>query len=258
MNKLIIANWKMNPSTLAEAYALFGSVKKVALLARNTSTVIAPPHVFLQPLASSTRAKRLQFAAQNIHFAKSGSQVGEVSASQVKDVGASMVLIGHSARRRSGETEEDINKKIETALEEKLIPVVFVGERERDAHGTFLRTLRKQITIALEGIKINKVKNIVFVYEPVWAISTNKTNGDGQEITANDIHKMVLFLQKTIAELYGLPIARKVRVLYGGSVNAQNISSVLSVPRIDGAVVGAASLDAAEFRAILQVANKTR
>ena len=246
----------MNPSTLAEAKELFDTTKKTALTTRNISTIVAPPHMFLHALSASTRAKRLQFAAQNIHSEIAGAEVGEVSAMQAKDIGVTYALVGHSAHRNAGETDEGINKKIITALSTKLTPVLFVGEQERDAHGNFLHALRKQVVAALEGVEAKDIKNIVFVYEPVWAISTNKSQDGEEEITANDMHKMVLYIQKVLAELHGLPVARKAQILYGGSVNSQNTTEILSVPGVSGAVVGAASLDAKEFRSILQAANK--
>ena len=254
-DKLVIANWKMNPSTLSEANELFEITKKTALTTRNVTTIIAPPTIFLHSLASSTRAKRLRFAVQNVHFNMIGPQVGEASVLQAKDSGAIYALIGHSDRRSAGETNEDLNKKVLVALDVKLTPIVFVGETERDNNGNFLRTLRRQIMSLLKNVPQNRVKDIIFVYEPVWAISTNLSKVS-QEITPNEIHKMVLYIRKVLVEVYDLSIARKVRVLYGGSVNSQNISDVLSVLGITGVVIGAASLDGEQIRRMLQIANK--
>lgn len=243
----------MNPKTLREALELLNATKKTSLATRKVNTVIAPPIVFLQPLATSTRAKRLQFAAQNVHFKESGPQVGEVSAVQVKDVGASYVLLGHSARRHDGETDEDVSQKIMTVLASKLIPVVFVGEQDRDENGNFLNVVRKQIKIALGEVPYSRVKDIILCYEPVWAISTNKLV---EEITTKDIHQMMLFVHKVLVELFGATVARKVKILYGGSVNEINAEEIFNIPGVSGAAVGGASLDAEKFSTILKVANK--
>lgn len=260
MSKLIIANWKMNPPTLAEARTLLSVIKKTALVVRNVTTVIAPPTVFLQPLAVSSRAKRLQFGVQNMHFATMGPQVGEVSATQVREVGASYVLIGHSARRELGETDKEVTKKVSAALAAKLTPVVFVGERERDAHGNFLRVIRKQVKDAFTETPRSRIKDVILVYEPVWAISTAsprlRSAGTNGGITTNEIHQMTLFVRKVLTESFGIAMARKIKILYGGSVNANNAEEVLGVPGIEGAAVGGASLDAKEFGVILRAANK--
>ncbi len=254
MSKLIIANWKMNPPTLREASILFDAIKQTALKTRNVQTVIAPPLIFLQTLAANTKAKRVQFAAQNIHFEASGAQVGETSAGQAKDAGARYVLVGHSARRENGETDLETGKKVIAALGAKLTPVLFVGEGERDQDGLFLRTIRKQVIIALKDVPQSRIKDLVLCYEPVWAISTS---GSDKQITVNEIHQMVLFVHKVLTDKFGERAARKVRILYGGSVSSDNADDIFAIPGVAGAAVGGASLDAKQFGEILQIANKT-
>ncbi len=254
MSKLIIANWKMNPDSLSAANKLFTNIKKTALTTRNITTVIAPPLVFLASLAASTKARRIQFAAQNTHFADSGPQVGETSVKQAKDAGASYTLIGHSARRANGETDEDVSRKVAAALAAKIVPVLFVGETERDVHGNFLRVVRSQIKRAFADVPASRVKDVVVCYEPVWAISTS---GSGKDITLSEVHQMMLYVHKVLVEMFGLSVARKVKMLYGGSVNKDNAADIFAIPGVEGAVVGGASLNALEFREVLQAANKS-
>ncbi len=254
MNKLIIANWKMNPPTLKEASILFSAIKQTALRTRNVQTVIAPPLVFLHALSASCKAKRIQFAAQNIHFEASGAQVGETSAVQAQNAGAKYVLVGHSARRENGETDLETGKKVVVALSAKFTPVLFVGESERDQDGLFLRTIRKQLITALKDVPQSRIKDVVMCYEPVWAISTS---GSDKQITINEIHQMVLFIRKVLTDKFGERVARKVSILYGGSVNKENAEEIFTVPGVAGAAIGGASLDAKEFGTILQIANKT-
>ncbi len=235
--KFVIANWKLNPPTLKEAKKIFQNQKKQIATLRFVNTIFAVPAPFIYPLAFSTRLKRVHFAAESVSAEKDGATVGEHSAEQVASVGATLALVGHSYNRDRGETDELIAQKVLRCIEAKVVPVVFVGEKERDPAGAYLRAIKKQIQTALSLIEKKHVKNIMIVYEPVWAI------GAKEAMNPEQIQVMILFIYKIMVEIYGEKTANQVPILYGGSVNVKNASSFTEIAKLRGVVVGRASLE---------------
>ncbi len=244
MSKLIVANWKSNPDTLAEAV-------KLAKASDAKNAVIAPPYPYLEKVRGVLKYASL--GAQNVFWEKSGPYTGEVSLNQLKGLKVKYVIIGHSERRRLGETDELISKKVKAGLAANLKVVLCVGE---DAS-----TRRKGITASKRFIaaqlkkdlaKTNNLKlitnNLLIAYEPVWAISTSK---GGRADTPKDATQMISFIKKLMTNNYKL----KTKVLYGGSVTPKNAKAFLSQPEIDGALVGGASLNPRSFKKIIQIRN---
>ena len=249
--KLIIGNWKMNPSTHSEASELFKGISKQAGKFKNVNIVVCPPFVFLDKLSVGYGGESIKFGGQDLYFEKSGAHTGEVSASQLYSVGADYVIIGHSERRAMGETDLEVQAKIKIALEHKLTPIVCVGESERDSHGKYLMHLRKQITTALKGIKVVDVNKIVIAYEPIWAIG--KTGKDA--ITSQKLHETTLFIRRVLLETYTKKIGMDMKILYGGSVKPNNAEELLREGEVLGFLIGGASLNAESFNSILETAN---
>jgi len=215
MKKLIIANWKCNPKTLAEAKRLFNNVKK-------TKAVICPPFVYL------TEFNYKFLGAQNCHWEESGPYTGEVSPKMLKDLGVKYVIIGHSERRTYFyETDETINKKLKAALGAGLIPVLCIGEKKgEDAN----LVVENQLSHDLNGISEKDRDKIIIAYEPVWAIGT------GDFCSKNKAKEVLEFIKRKFNN----------KILYGGSVNSK-ITRDYTEAGFDGLLVGGASLDVKEF-----------
>ena len=244
---LIAANWKMF-KTPAEAGGFVEAF--LPLIASHTRDEIAlfPSPALLPTVVEAARGSKVSVGAQNIHFAEEGAYTGETSVLQLKTVGGTHTLIGHSERRQYfAETDEIVNKKLHTALKHGVVSVVCVGEvlAEREA-GRTATVLKAQVNGAFAGIAPEAAAQIVIAYEPVWAIGTGKTATP--EIAA-DAHRII---RAEVAKVLGADVAAKMRILYGGSVKPDNATALISQEEIDGALVGGASLKPDSFAAIVK------
>ena len=247
MKPLIVANWKMNPQTLAEAKRLFNSIKKGS---RNARVVICPPFVFLPEL--KVRRSKVQLGAQNCFWEEKGAFTGEVSVGMIKSLGCKYVIIGHSERRRYfKETNSVINKKIRLALQNKLEPILCIGETEQEKNkGEFSKVIRTQLEKGLKKVPRAKIDEISIAYEPIWAIGTGKAC---QPVQA---HITSLLIRKIVTRLYNRGVAEKMPVLYGGSVNKDNALDYLRESGMAGLLIGGASLRPKEFVKIIKDTTK--
>jgi len=259
MRPLIIANWKMNPQTLAEAKRLFNSIKKGIKNIKNVEVVICPPFVYLPILGASAFAKGygvISFGSQDCSWEQKGAYTGEVSPKMLKDLGCQYVILGHSERRiYLGETDEMINKKIKLVLKTKLNPVLCIGETEEERNqGRIQEVLKNQLISVLLGISKSIIQNSKFsiAYEPIWAIGT------GKACEVNEAQTMGLFIRKIVAQLYGSLVSKKVQILYGGSINSKNALSYINEARMQGLLVGGASLDHKEFIKLVKNVSEGR
>ncbi len=257
MKPLIVANWKCNPTTLKEAKALFNSVGKGIKNIKNVEVVICPPFVYLPVLigaSASARRKenfsRLAFGSQNCFWEEKGAFTGEISPRMLKDIGVKYVILGHSERRiYLSETDQMINKKIKLVLKTKLNPILCIGEtKEERNQGRTQEVLKNQLISALLNISKSIIQSSKFsiAYEPIWAIGT------GKACETNEAQTMGLFIRKIIAQLYGGFISKKVQILYGGSINSKNALSYIKEARMQGLLVGGASLNKQEFIQIIK------
>ncbi len=248
---LVIANWKMNPSTKKEASSLAHEIEQRIGGFYNTKIVIVPPFPFFDAVKSSI--KKAALGAGNIFWEEKGPYTGEVSPLQIRDMGAEYVILGHSERREHlGETDEVINKKMQASLKAGLSAILCVGEREREGND-IPPIVGDQLAEGLRAVKKQFLKNVIIAYEPVWAISTNK---GARPDTPDSAFRANLFIRKIITGLYGRKAANEVRVLYGGSVRRENILSFLTEGNMQGALVGGASLDPREFVEIAAIASR--
>ena len=242
MKSLIAANWKMNMD-IKEAVSFIKDFKERVKDIKDVEMVICPPFTLLNEIKGLIKNTNIKLGGQNMHFEDSGAFTGEVSGLMLKDVGCEYVILGHSERRQIfNETDELINKKIKAALQHKLNPILCIGETldQRDNNKT-IKIIENQLMNCLNNISEDEMKHVVVAYEPIWAIGTGKTATPSQ---AEDVHK---FIRELLTNIYNENIAENTRIIYGGSMKPENAKELLSMPNINGGLVGGASLDAKSF-----------
>jgi triosephosphate isomerase len=241
---LVIGNWKLNPSTIAEAKALFVAIRKKLKPDAPVTVVVAPPFPFIADLARLSPSGRVVVAAQDVFSEDSGAFTGEVSANMLASQGVTQVIIGHSERRAMGETDAQVAAKVAAALRRKLTPVVCVGETVRDGSGSHFGVVEAQVRALAAGLTARALAAVVIAYEPIWAIGT------GKNATPEDVEEMHLFIRTLLTKLHDRATGKRVRIIYGGSVKPEN-AAALHAAGMDGFLVGGASLSAESFNKII-------
>ncbi|KKM93839.1 hypothetical protein LCGC14_1204340 [marine sediment metagenome] len=244
---LIAGNWKMN-TTIDQGLALAKDIVKT-ITPTKADVVLCPPFTHITEVGKIVADTDIEVGAQNMFYEESGAYTGEISAEMLISIGCNYVIIGHSERREIfKETNEDVNKKLHAALKAGLKPIVAVGEtlEEREQNKTEDK-IKDQATKALVGIE--SLENIVFAYEPIWAIGTGKTATPEQ---ANDVNR---YIRAILGSLYSPDQAKYTRIIYGGSVNPENADILMNEPDIDGALVGGACLKCEHFAQIINSAS---
>ncbi len=243
--QIVAGNWKMN-NDLAQTESLITELKKIKKTS-NAEVMIAPTFTNLFKAYEALRTTGIEVIAQNMHFAENGAYTGEISASMLKSVGVSTVILGHSERRAYfNETDDMLAKKVDAALANNMRIIFCFGEELADRKsGNHEHVVESQIKNALFHLKPEAFKHIVLAYEPVWAIGTGETASPEQ---AQDMHA---FIRKTLSNKYGATVANSVSILYGGSVKPNNAQEIFSKPDVDGGLIGGAALNASDFFAIV-------
>ena len=264
----IAANWKMNK--LVEESVEYGETLVEKLKAekvdlKKVDVAVCVPFIHMAALKVIFVLRNINVGAQNMHYEESGAYTGEISPAMLKDMGIECVIIGHSERRNLfGETNEEVNLKARALIEADITPIICVGEsvsaapasgirpilcvgeslaqREAEAH---FSTVKAQLAGCFAGVGREEAAKTVIAYEPVWAIGTGKT------ATAEQANEMAAYIRSVVAELYGAETAEQVIIQYGGSVKSSNIAELMAMSDIDGALVGGAGLDPAEFAKIV-------
>ena len=246
MRRLLIAgNWKMH-KTIPEALDLVRELKELVRDVNDRDILVCPPFTALYPVSREIEGSNIVLGGQNMYFEEQGAFTGEISPLMLKDAGCSYVILGHSERRHIfGETNELVNKKVLSAVNHGLIPILCVGEllEERES-GKTQEVVEKQVREGLKGVDGDN--EFVIAYEPVWAIGTGKT---ATPELAEEVH---LFIRQVLSDMFGSEKANSVRILYGGSVKPENAAGLLNMENIDGALVGGASLKAESFAKIVK------
>lgn len=246
-NKFIIANWKM-----------YLGYKESVDLARelvdhefeNVRIVLCPSFTALAAVAAITRTSRIGLGAQDSFFEDRGAYTGEISPSQLREIGVSYVIVGHSERRQyQGETDEVVNKKLRNVLEEGMIPIVCVGEtfeqrQEKQKDSVLIRQMHR----AFDGIEVGTSAQVIIAYEPVWVI------GSGQAVDPEEAEHTNAVLKQVIVDLYPSKVLQNFSFIYGGSVSARSVKSFCSHEHIDGVLVGGASVQGNDFISLIQSA----
>jgi len=247
---LIAGNWKMN-TTVSEAIALVNEMFQELDRIDNVDKVICPPFVSLAAINELIEGSSIKLGAQNIYFEEKGAYTGEISPLMLADL-CEFVIVGHSERRQYfNETIEMVDKKVQAALKVGLTPILCIGETlEENEAGKTEEILTRQLSSP--SARLYYLGGLILAYEPIWAIGT------GRAATGRQANDTIGFIRQHIAQQYGKGIAQEVRILYGGSVTAENIAEFVNQPEIDGALVGGASLKASEFLSIVRQTSEIK
>lgn len=238
---LIVANWKAYIEDLTRAKSLL-TLSKRLLRERTLTIVLAPPAPLLGALAA-THGSEVALAAQDVSATTGGAKTGENTAQTFAALGATYTIIGHSERRAVGDTNAVVAEKMSHALAHGLIPILCIGEGERDKAGEYLALIREEITTALVGLTPKERRSVIVAYEPLWAIGKGSTFA----ISPNDLSEMVLYIRKVLGEFLPGDSAHSATILYGGSVAVDNARALAASTGINGFLVGHASVDGEQF-----------
>ena len=248
---IIAGNWKMN-KTASETKKFAEELKALLPKAKWCDIVVCVPSVDIAAAIKGFKDARVSVGAQNVFYEKNGAYTGEVSADMLKDLGVKYVIIGHSERRQYfGETDLTVNRKVLSALEAGLHPIICVGETlEQRELGITMELIALQVKSALAGVSAEQMRRCVIAYEPIWAIGTGKT------ATGEQAAEVCTYIRSLIRAQYGARIARSVTIQYGGSMKGSNAHELLSHEDIDGGLIGGASLDPKALMEIVHAANQ--
>lgn len=255
MKTYIIGNWKMN-FTVGESSIYLDKLTKRLRSYRDIKVVIAPSVLSLQPLSLQIDRRKLRLSAQNCHHQDFGAFTGEFSASQLRGI-VDYVIIGHSERRRLlHESDRDIRRKVASAIRNGITPILCIGEDlDQYTYGETRDVLRDQLLGGLSDITKEDLSKFLIAYEPIWAISTS---GTARLATPDDVANSVSIIRSEIKDLFHLDSTDEIPVLYGGSVNPSNAGAYLTVPEVNGLLVGGASLIADQFIDIIETAKRVQ
>ncbi len=244
---LIAGNWKMN-KTVTESISLIKELIDFMKGYEDTEVVICPPFTSLWVARELIQDTNILLGAQNIYHQDEGAFTGEISASMLQNIGCSYVIAGHSERRGFfHENSQEVAWKVQKALSFGLKPIICVGEKlaERES-GLAEDVVKEEVEAIVEVVKSLEASKVVFAYEPIWAIGT------GKSATSRDANDMVKYIRELLRKKYDEKVSDQIRILYGGSVNPENIKELMAESDIDGALVGGASLKALTFSQIVK------
>ena len=255
MKSYIVGNWKMHFSVGESSVYLHKLLQRTHAY-RDIEVVVAPSFTALQPLSLQTDRKKIKLAAQDANPHDFGAYTGEVSCTQLRGL-VDYCLVGHSERRQLfHETDKKVRATVAAALRNQFTPILCLGETATErTFGETYDVLRDQLLGGLSEVSTEDISKVILAYEPVWAISTTS----GAEIASPDkIAEAVQFLRRTLTDTYGAEIAAEVPILYGGSVNPSNAGAYLTIPQVNGLLIGNASLVADQFIDIVEIAKKVK
>ena len=255
MKTYIVGNWKLNFTVGESSIYLHKLLKKIPNY-KNLEVVISPSLIALQTLSLQIDRHKMKLASQNGFYRDYGAFTGEVSFSQLRGI-VDYCIIGHSERRHIfGEDDKMIQKKVAGAIRNKITPILCIGETESErAFGETADVIRDQLIGGLSEVSDDELSKVIVAYEPVWAISSTKAS---KLAAPDDIADAVELIRKTLEETYGKEVAEKVPVLFGGSVNPSNAGAYLTVPGVNGLLIGGSSLILSEFTDIIEVAKRVK
>jgi triosephosphate isomerase len=255
MKTYIVGNWKLN-FTVGEASIYLHKLLKALPNYRDTEVVVAPSTIALQPLSLQVDRHKMKLAVQNAFYRDYGAFTGETSFSQLRGL-ADYAIIGHSERRYIfREDDKMVAKKVAAAIRNKITPILCIGETESErAFGETADVIRDQLIGGLSEVSDDDLDKVIVAYEPVWAISSTKA---AKLATPDEIAEVVKLIRKNLSDTYGEKHSEQVPVLFGGSVNPSNAGAYLTVPGVNGLLIGGASLILSEFTDIIETAKRVR
>ncbi|MFZ2523312.1 MAG: triose-phosphate isomerase [Minisyncoccia bacterium] len=246
--KLVVGNWKMYPERLEDAKKIVADVRRVMTKVRKTNVVLCPPFVYT-PIFSGIKKGNLHLGTQDTNAKAAGSLTGEVSVSQIEQFNVDYVIVGHSERRKMGETDAVINEKVRAVIDYGMTAILCVGEQSRDHNGDYLGVIKNQISNCLNGIEKKFLGQVVVAYEPVWTI------GAKEAMSSRDVHEMSIYIKKVLRDIFGDP-SSMVLVLYGGAVDKFNTESIVRDGDVSGLLIGRQSLESKDFVEIIKIVDK--
>ena len=246
-DSILACNWKMNPGRRHETETLYQGLVAASKALKASEIWIAPPTPFIDGLRERRIFKRLSLGAQDCSRFTMGAHTGEVSAAMLKEAGAQFVIVGHSERRAMGESDTDVNTKVQYALKARITVLLCVGEKLRDGDGEYLAVIASQVRSALMGVPKSASCRLVIAYEPVWAIGEHAA----APATPEDFRSVSIYIKKVVSEQVGAGAALSVPVLYGGSVSKDNAMGFLDEGHADGLLIGRESLKLSAMKTII-------
>ncbi len=251
--KIVIANWKMNPMTPKEAKRIFiGTVKGVAHV-KGVRVTICPPTIFLSELSKENKGTKVRLGVQDLYSEDAGAYTGQTAPAMALAYKAKIAILGHSERRALGESHGMVGNKVRHAIHKGFTAVLCVGERERNDEGAHFTYVREELEAVFAGLKRVELANLVIAYEPVWAIGKSAA----EAMQTRDLYEMSLYIRKILIERFGRANADLVPILYGGSVKGDNAAAFVRDGGVDGLLVGSASLDPKQFSNIVTTVSNT-
>ncbi len=250
---ILVANWKNYPASPLEARSILKKYSQNREIYKKTHFFVAPPLPYIGDVSEKIKAFG-GLCVQNLAGISSGTHTGLVLPDILKSFATKAAIVGHSERRKLGETSEDVAKKVQIALKAGIAPIVCVGEEVQDSDGEYFEFLRGQIKKSLSELKKSDAAKIVIAYEPVWAIGKDAQ----RPIEPEELSQSILFIKKVLTEMYGRIVASKIAILYGGSVDDSNAEALAAVPGVAGFLVGRASLNAGDFKKIAEALTKKK
>lgn len=253
MKSYIVGNWKLN-FNVGEASIYLHKLQKKIPNYRDVEVVIAPSSVCLQPLSLQIERSKMKLAAQNAYYQDFGAYTGEISFAQLAGL-VDYVIVGHSERRHIfGESDKMIAKKVAACIRNKIRPILCIGETESErSFGETADVIKDQLFGGLSEVSEEDIAKVLIAYEPVWAISSTK---DAKPATPDEIAEVVELIRTNLKEIYGAKIAEAAPVLFGGSVKPTNAGAYLTVPGVNGLLIGGASLILEQFTDIIETAKR--
>lgn len=240
-NKLIVANWKMNPTSVEKAREIISEINSKARAFKNIKLVVCPPFIFLNEVAEIiASSKKISLGAQDVFIGQGVSHTGEVGVELLKKAAVKYILVGHSERRKALDNNEIVKEKMLGALEEGFKVILCVGEKQRNEHGDHYHEVRKEIEDAITKLPRKFIKNLIIAYEPVWAIGKS----ENEAIKPDQLHEITIYIKRLISDILGPKEVEKVKILYGGSVTKNNSKAIVEQGNIDGLLIGRESLKA--------------
>jgi triosephosphate isomerase (TIM) len=247
--KIIVANWKMNPETLAEAESIASTINKQSKKFGSTRLVVCPPFLYLTGVAKIfAKNKKIYLGSQDVFIGTGGAHTGEISADMLKSVGVKYVIVGHSERRESLDTNQIVREKLFGARKDGFKVILCIGEKVRDEHGKQYEFVREELENALAKLPKASIKNLIVAYEPIWAIGKSEKEAMQPEA----LQEMAVFIKRVMSDLLGIKNAENIPILYGGSVTKNNAKEIITKGAVDGLLIGRESLKTGHFVELIE------